>query len=89
MNTTEEREEVITAEEAVERSEISMSRHRHLSSFWWTWLLLASIGSVVVSIYVIFGLGNRLGLYVPLETEYFYLMLGMLLPLVCCFRSSR
>lgn len=79
---TEVREESVTAEEAVERSEASVSRHRHLSKFWWTWLLIASIGSVVVSIYVIFGLGNRLGLYVPLETEYFYLMLGMLLPLV-------
>ena len=72
----------ITAEEAVERSEASVSRHRHLSNFWWFWLLFCSIGSVLVSIYVIFGLGNRLGLYVPLETEYFYLMLGMLLPLV-------
>lgn len=72
----------VTAEEAVQLSEESVSRHRHLSSFWWTWLLCASIGSVIVSIYVIFGLGNRLGLYVPLETEYFYLMLGMLLPLV-------
>lgn len=82
MTTTEGREDAVTAEEAVERSEVSMSRHRHLSKFWWNWLLFASIGSVAVSIYVIFGLGNRLGLYVPLETEYFYLMLGMLLPLV-------
>ncbi len=82
MNTTGERGETVTAEEAVERSEASVSRHRRLSKFWWTWLLIASIGSVVVSIYVIFGLGNRLGTYVPLETEYFYLMLGLLLPLV-------
>jgi TRAP transporter 4TM/12TM fusion protein len=82
MNTTGEREDKLTAQEAVEQSEVSVSRHRHLSKFWWTWLLVASIGSVLVSIYVIFGLGNRLGLYVPLETEYFYLMLGMLLPLV-------
>jgi len=82
MNTTPDHEETVTADEAVERSEASVSRHRHLSSFWWAWLLFASIGSVVVSIYVIFGLGNRLSLYVPLETEYFYLMLGMLLPLV-------
>lgn len=72
----------ITAEEAIERSESSVSRHRHLSKIWWVCLLIASVGSVVVSIYVIFGIGNRLGLYVPLETEYFYLMMGMLLPLV-------
>ncbi len=82
MNTTNAEEEMITAEEAVARSEVTMSRHRQLSKFWWMWLLVASIGSVLVSIYVIFGLGNRLGTYVPLETEYFYLMLGMLLPLV-------
>ena len=82
MGANEQREEAVTADKAVEGAEVSVSRHRHLSKFWWTWLLLASIGSVVVSIYVIFGLGNRLGTYVPLETEYFYLMLGMLLPLV-------
>ena len=34
-----------------------------------------------VSIYVIFGLGNELSLYVPLETEYFYFMIAVLLPL--------
>lgn len=82
MNTSDADDKAVTAEEAVEKSEMNVSRHRHLSKMWWMWLLLASIGSVLVSIYVIFGLGNRLGLYVPLETEYFYLMLGMLLPLV-------
>jgi len=82
MNANDQPDQAITAEEAVEQSEVSVSRHRQLSKFWWTWLLIASIGSVLVSIYVIFGLGNRLGAYVPLETEYFYVMLGMLLPLV-------
>ena len=82
MNASDQQEPAITAEEAVERSEASVSRHRQLSKLWWTWLLIASIGSVLVSIYVIFGLGNRFGTYVPLETEYFYVMLGMLLPLV-------
>lgn len=82
MNATGQGQEQVTAEEAVERSEASVSRHRHLSKSWWALLLFSSLGSVAVSIYVIFGLGNRLGTYVPLETEYFYLMLGMLLPLV-------
>lgn len=81
MNTSEPKG-AVTAEEAVDKAEVSISRHRHLSRFWWAWLLCASIGSVLVSIYVIFGVGNRIGTYVPLETEYFYLMLGMLLPLV-------
>ncbi len=70
------------AEEAVEQAEVSIDRHRKLSPFWWTLLLTSALLSIALSIYVIFGLGNRLGLYVPLETEYFYAMLGLLLPLV-------
>ena len=72
----------ITASEAVEQAEASIDRHRKLTPFWWTVLLTAALLSIALSIYVIFGLGNRLGLYVPLETEYFYAMLGLLLPLV-------
>ncbi|MDA0675932.1 MAG: TRAP transporter fused permease subunit [Proteobacteria bacterium] len=40
-----------------------------------------AIGSVFVSAYMIFGLGNVFGTYVLLETEYFYVMLAMLVPL--------
>ena len=42
---------------------------------------LAAIASVFASVYIIFGLGNSFNAYVPLETEYFYFMLAMLLPL--------
>ena len=46
------------------------------------WLALGAARALLVaSIYVIFGLGNQLGLYVPLETEYFYFMIAVLLPL--------
>ncbi|MCA8927853.1 MAG: TRAP transporter fused permease subunit [Alphaproteobacteria bacterium] len=72
----------VSAEEAVEQAEAAVDRHRKLSPFWWTILLASALLSIALSIYVIFGLGNRLGLYVPLETEYFYAMLGLLLPLV-------
>ncbi|MGY9057052.1 MAG: TRAP transporter permease [Alphaproteobacteria bacterium] len=72
----------ISAEDAVEQAEASVDRHRKLSPFWWTVLLTSALLSIAMSIYVIFGIGNRLGTYVPLETEYFYAMLGLLLPLV-------
>ncbi|WP_420722445.1 TRAP transporter permease [Hwanghaeella sp. LZ110] len=45
-------------------------------------MIAAAIGAAFASIYIIFGLGNRLGLYVPLETQYFYFLLAALLPLV-------
>lgn len=57
-------------------------RVRRLDGFTCCWLIAAAIGSAFASIYIIFGLGNRLGLYVPLETEYFYFLLAALLPLV-------
>ena len=43
---------------------------------------LAAIASVGLSAYLIFGLGPILGTWVPLETQYFYMMLGLLLPIV-------
>ncbi|MDH3581524.1 MAG: TRAP transporter fused permease subunit [Hyphomicrobiales bacterium] len=58
-----------------------MSRYRSLPWLGEAWLLLSAIASVATSIYIIFGLGNELGLYVPLETEYFYFMIAVLLPL--------
>ncbi len=72
----------VSAEEAVEQAEAAVDRHRKLSPFWWTLLLSSALLSIALSIYVIFGIGNRIGTYVPLETEYFYAMLGLLLPLV-------
>ena len=58
-----------------------MSRYRSLPWFANAWLLVAAIASMFTSIYVIFGLGNEFSLYVPLETEYFYFMIAVLLPL--------
>ena len=57
------------------------ARYRRLPLVAHLWLMLAAIGSVAISVYVIFGLGNTFGTYVPLETEYFYVMLALLLPL--------
>jgi TRAP transporter 4TM/12TM fusion protein len=57
------------------------TRYRRLQGPWGWWLALAAVGSVFASVYIIFGIGNVLGTYVPLETEYFYLLLGLLLPL--------
>lgn len=71
-----------TAEDAVEvQSRAETARYRKLPALGQLWLMVAAIGSVSASIYVIFGLGNILGLYVPLETEYFYFLLALLLPL--------
>jgi TRAP transporter 4TM/12TM fusion protein len=57
------------------------SRYRTLPWFGRFWLGMAACLSVLVSIYVIFGLGNTFDTYVPLETEYFYFMIAVLLPL--------
>ena len=56
------------------------TRYRQLSGIWKLWLALAATGSVAASVFIIFGLGNVLGLYVPLETEYFYYLLALLIP---------
>lgn len=45
-------------------------------------IVLGAVGSVFLSAYTIFGLGPILGWYVPLETQYFYAMIGLLIPLV-------
>jgi len=67
--------------ESTEIPEDMQTRYRHLSGLWNVWLGLAAIGSVSASVFIIFGLGNVLNLYVPLETEYFYFMLALLIPL--------
>jgi TRAP transporter 4TM/12TM fusion protein len=43
---------------------------------------LGALASVILSAYLIFGLGPILGMWVPLETQYFYMMIGLLLPIV-------
>ncbi|NIA68201.1 TRAP transporter fused permease subunit [Pelagibius litoralis] len=46
------------------------------------WIAIASALSVTIAVWIMFGLGHALGLYVPLETEYLYCLIGLLLPLV-------
>ncbi len=53
------------------------------------WTLVASILSVFIAIWLMFGLGNMLHMYVPLETEYLYALLALLLPLVFLTRTAR
>ena len=70
-----------TVEETNEFQEKETSRYRALPFLGKVWLGIAATASVLVSIYVIFGLGNTFDSYVPLETEYFYFMIAVLLPL--------
>jgi len=60
---------------------VEIARYRKLSPLLRGFLFAGSVGSVFLSAYVIFGLGNVFKTYVPLETEYFYVMLALLLPL--------
>ena len=56
------------------------SRYRRLSPFWNQVLLGATVLSVALSIYQLFNLGRYTG-YVPIDTQYFYILLTILLPL--------
>ncbi|MFT5175843.1 MAG: TRAP transporter 4TM/12TM fusion protein, partial [Gammaproteobacteria bacterium] len=72
------------ADSSIETADIPedlQTRYRNITGWWKLWLALAALGSVGASVYIIFGLGNVLSLYVPLETEYFYFMLALLIPL--------
>ena len=60
---------------------VPISRHRTLPFYARFWLIIAALVSTFASVYIFFNLGNRLGLYVPLENEYFYVILAVLLPL--------
>ncbi|MCB1511149.1 MAG: TRAP transporter fused permease subunit [Hyphomicrobiaceae bacterium] len=78
----------VSAEEAVAAQEkAELARYRNLPPLGQAWLLIAAVGSVLASVYIIFGIGNLVTantpftFYVPLETEYFYFMLALLLPL--------
>lgn len=71
-----------TSTDAADETTADMSaRYRNLNGLWKFWLAVGAIGSVAASTYIIFGIGNVIGTYVPLETEYFYLLLALLLPL--------
>ena len=71
-----------TAEEAVASADkAEMARYRILPWAANAWLQIAALAAILSSIYVIFGIGNQLKIYVPLETEYFYFMIAALLPL--------
>jgi TRAP transporter 4TM/12TM fusion protein len=59
-----------------------LSSQRSLSPPARVLVALAAVCSVGLSAYLIFGLGPILGTWVPLETQYFYMMLGFLLPVV-------
>ena len=68
------------AEEAVERAEASVSRHRELGPVWMAILVTASSLSVLASIYFIFNVHLMIGVNIfGEETEYYYFMLAMLL----------
>lgn len=72
--------DVTEGERAATAAEIS--NQRSLSRLTQTLVVLGAIGSVFLSAYIIFGLGPVLGWYVPLETQYFYAMIALLVPLV-------
>jgi TRAP transporter 4TM/12TM fusion protein len=78
----------VSAEEAVEAGS-SSSRHRTLNPFWWTVLLGAAFFSIALSIFSIFNFAVPLKAYtgytiplLALETQYYYAMMALLLPLV-------
>ncbi|MCB1740635.1 MAG: TRAP transporter permease, partial [Gammaproteobacteria bacterium] len=70
-----------TDEAMAASAKAEISRYRLLPTYARVWLIAAAMLSVFASVYIIFGLGNVFGTYVPLETEYFYFMLALLLPL--------
>ena len=61
--------------------EVSMIRNRAPNIVSNYILRFASILSTMISIYMLFGVGNFLGTYVLLDTEYLYAMIALLLPL--------
>ncbi|WP_417519497.1 TRAP transporter permease [Minwuia sp.] len=57
-------------------------RYRPLSPFWRGMLIAITVITVLLSIYKLFNLGHTFG-YVPIDTQYFFVLLALLLPL--CF----
>jgi len=56
-------------------------RYRRLTPFWRWVLISGTVLSLVISIYQLFNLG-RFGGFVAIDTQYFYALLAVLLPLV-------
>ena len=54
-------------------------RFRRLTPFWQWVLIILSVSSVVFSAYQVFNLGRFTG-YVPIENQYFYAIVALLLP---------
>jgi len=54
-------------------------RFRRLSTFWKWLLIVLSVLSIVFSAYQVFNLGRFTG-YVPIENQYFYAIVALLLP---------
>ena len=70
------------AKDAVEKAEAAVDRHRHLGPVWMAILVIAASLSVLASIYFIFNVHLMIGIKIfGEETEYYYFMLAMLLPL--------
>ncbi len=55
-------------------------RYRPLSPFWRRLFITLTIVTVLLSIYKLFNLGHTFG-YVPIDTQYFFVLLALLLPL--------
>lgn len=73
-------QDMTEGEKAADAAELK--RYRTETPLVRAFIAAGAIGSVFLSAYMIFGLGNVFGTYVLLETEYFYIMLAMLVPLV-------
>lgn len=59
----------------------SEHRYRSLTPFWRWLFVAATVVSVLISIYQLFNLG-RFGGFVAIDTQYFFALLGVLLPMV-------
>ncbi|MPZ32397.1 MAG: TRAP transporter fused permease subunit [Rhodospirillales bacterium] len=59
-----------------------LSSQRQLTGFARLLTAGAAVLSVALAVYLIFGVGPLLQWFVPLETQYFYVLLGLLLPIV-------
>ena len=68
------------AEKAAAAAEISTQRQ--LTGLARLFTAFAAIASVLFSAYLIFGVGPLLRWFVPLETQYFYVLLALLIPIV-------
>ena len=67
--------------ENLEKNNIVEIRNRTATSLSKTIISISAILSTLLSIYMLFGVGNFLNSYVLLDTEYMYAMIALLLPL--------